>query len=100
MAMRLGSGEIVEAARKLAPQVAARANEIAALRRLPPDVVADLEAGGVFRMPMPAAWGGPEMSPPAQSEVVEILSAADASVGWCAKIAALAVDEDPPVPFL
>jgi alkylation response protein AidB-like acyl-CoA dehydrogenase len=32
-------------------------------------------------MPMPAAWGGPEMSPRAQNEVVETLSAADASVG-------------------
>ena len=37
-------------------------------------------------MPMPAAWGGPEMSPRAQNEVIEILSAADASVGWCVTI--------------
>ena len=84
--MRLGSAEIIQFARKLVPQVAARANEIAALRRLPADLVADLKAAGVFRMPMPAAWGGPEMSPRAQNEVVEILSAADASVGWCVMI--------------
>ena len=73
-------------ARKLAPEVAARANEIAAQRRLPLDLVAKLKAAGVFRMPMPAAWGGPEMSPRAQNEVVEVLSAADPSVGWCVMI--------------
>jgi len=82
----LGSAEILENTRKLAPQVAARAAEIARLRRLPADLVADLKGAGVFRMPMPAAWGGPEMSPRAQNEVIEILSAADASVGWCAMI--------------
>ena len=84
--MPLGSAEILENARKLAPSVAARADEIAKLRRLPLDLVVELKAAGVFRMPMPAAWGGPEMSPRAQNELVEILSAADASVGWCVMI--------------
>ena len=84
--MPLGAAEILENTRKLAPKVAARADEIAKLRRLPLDLVAELKAAGVFRMPMPAAWGGPEMSPHAQNEVVEILSAADASVGWCVMI--------------
>ena len=32
------------------------------------------------------ARGGPEMTPREQTEVVEILSAADPSVGWCAMI--------------
>jgi alkylation response protein AidB-like acyl-CoA dehydrogenase len=82
----LDSAEIVENARKLAPQVAARAEEIARLRRLPADLVAELKRAGMFRLPMPAAWGGPEMSPRAQNEVVEILSAADASLGWCVMI--------------
>jgi alkylation response protein AidB-like acyl-CoA dehydrogenase len=84
--VRLGSAEILENARKLAPEVAARADDIARLRRLPADLVAALKAAGVFRMPMPAAWGGPEMPPRAQNEVIEILSAADASVGWCVMI--------------
>jgi alkylation response protein AidB-like acyl-CoA dehydrogenase len=84
--MTPSSAEIVERARKLAPQVAARADEIASLRRLPADLVAALKAAGVFRMPMPSAWGGPEMTPRAQNEVVEILSTADASVGWCVMI--------------
>ncbi|HTO07107.1 MAG TPA: acyl-CoA dehydrogenase family protein [Myxococcota bacterium] len=84
--MTLGSEEILESARALAPAVAKRGDEIAKLRRLPGDLVSELKTAGAFRMPMPAAWGGPEMSPRAQNEVVEILSAADASVGWCVMI--------------
>jgi alkylation response protein AidB-like acyl-CoA dehydrogenase len=82
----LDAAQIVENTRKLAPKIAARAEEIARLRRLPADLVAELKSAGAFRMPMPAAWGGPELSPRAQNEVVEILSAADASVGWCVMI--------------
>ena len=84
--MTLGAEEILERARTLAPAIAKRGDEIAKLRRLPADLVAELKAAGVFRMPMPAAWGGPEMSPRAQNEVVEVLSAADASAGWCVMI--------------
>ena len=82
----LDGPEILERARALAPAIARRGDEIAGLRRLPADLVAELKAAGVFRMPMPAVWGGPEMSPRAQNEVVETLSAADASVGWCVMI--------------
>lgn len=82
----LGSDEILERTRRLLPRVADRADEIARLRRLPADLVTELKAAGVFRMPMPAAWGGPEMSPRAQNEVVELLATADASVAWCAMI--------------
>jgi alkylation response protein AidB-like acyl-CoA dehydrogenase len=78
--------QILEAARKLVPEIEARAEEIASLRRLPADLVEKLRAAGVFRMPMPRAWGGPEMSPRAQTEVIEILSRADPSVGWCVMI--------------
>jgi alkylation response protein AidB-like acyl-CoA dehydrogenase len=80
------SETIFAAARNLVPTVSARAEEIAAQRRLPLDLVAQLKRAGVFRMPMPRAWGGPEMTPRAQTEVVEILSAADPAVGWCVMI--------------
>lgn len=70
----------------LLPEVAARADEVAAQRRLPGDLVASLKAAGAFRLPMPAAWGGPEMSLPDQVRVVERLSAADPSTGWCVMI--------------
>src|SRR4030095_9492921 len=48
--------------------------------------VAQLKAAGVFRMSMPRAWGGPEMTPREQYDVYEILGASDASVAWCVKI--------------
>jgi len=82
----LDANAILAATRALAPEIRASADAIAQQRRLPADVVAKLRAAGVFRMPMPRAWGGPEMTPRAQTEVVEILSAADPSVGWCAMI--------------
>jgi alkylation response protein AidB-like acyl-CoA dehydrogenase len=37
-------------------------------------------------MLMPRAWGGPEMTPREQNEVIEIYSRADPSVGWCVMI--------------
>jgi alkylation response protein AidB-like acyl-CoA dehydrogenase len=77
---------ILAAARALVPEVEARAAETAAARRLSVDLVAKLRSAGVFRMPMPHAWGGPEMTPRAQNEVVEVLSAADPAVGWCVMI--------------
>lgn len=82
----LAADAILEAARALAPAIGARADEIAAERRLPDDLVAQLKRAGVFRMPMPRSWGGPEMTPREQMEVVEVLSAADPSVGWCTMI--------------
>jgi alkylation response protein AidB-like acyl-CoA dehydrogenase len=70
----------------LAPQIQSRGDEIAALRRLPEDLVLKLKAAGTFRMAMPKAWGGPEMTPREQCAVYETLGAADASVAWCVKI--------------
>ena len=55
-------------------------------RKLPKDIVEQLRAAGVFRMNMPRIWGGPEMTSMEQVEVVEELSRADGSVGWCSFI--------------
>jgi alkylation response protein AidB-like acyl-CoA dehydrogenase len=82
----LAAADIITAVRALAPEIQSRGDEIAALRRLPVDLVTTLKATGVFRMAMPKAWGGPEMTPREQCEVYEVLGAADASVAWCAKI--------------
>jgi ABC-type lipoprotein release transport system permease subunit len=46
----LGPGEILERTRRLVPEIERRTDEIASLRRLPADLVAQLEAAGVFRM--------------------------------------------------
>ena len=78
--------EILEAARTLAPQIRAAAQEIEQGRRLPLSLVQAMKDAGIFRMPMPRAWGGPEVDPLTQIRIVEELSAADPSVGWCAMI--------------
>jgi alkylation response protein AidB-like acyl-CoA dehydrogenase len=84
----MGPDEILAGALALVPEIRRRAEEIADLRQLPADLVESLRAAGLFRMAAPRARGGPEMHPRAQLDIVELLSAADPSVGWCVKIAA------------
>jgi alkylation response protein AidB-like acyl-CoA dehydrogenase len=55
-------------------------------RQLTPRIVEALRSAGVFRMPMPAAWGGPEVDIISQIEIVEAVSRGYASAGWCAMI--------------
>jgi len=82
----LTAGAILANARAMAPAIAARSEEIEALRRLPADLVADLRAAGFFRMGRSRAKGGPQMTLPQHLEVIEVLAHADPSVGWCVKI--------------
>jgi len=82
----LSADDILHNAQDLVPWIRAQADTIEARRRLPEDVVAKLRAAGVFRMNMPRRWGGPEMTSMKQNEVIEVLSQADASVGWCTMI--------------
>ena len=80
------TADIVGAVDGLVPMIVERANDIASARQLPADIVESLRGAGVFRMPMPASWGGPETPLPDQLRIIETLSAADPSVGWCAMI--------------
>lgn len=76
----------LEAARELGPKIRAAADEIEQGRRLPLHLVREMQRAGVFRMAMPRAWGGPELDFLAQLRVIEALSIADASAGWCTMI--------------
>ncbi|MEY9878251.1 alkylation response protein AidB-like acyl-CoA dehydrogenase [Streptacidiphilus sp. MAP12-33] len=82
----VGFDELMRNVRALAPQLAARGEEIEQVRRLPADVVEQLRAAGVFRAAFPQAQGGPGLTSMQQIELVEELAAADAAVGWCAMI--------------
>jgi alkylation response protein AidB-like acyl-CoA dehydrogenase len=82
----LSAAQILANARAMAPAIAARSEEIEALRRLPGDLVAELRAAGFFRMGRSRARGGPQMTLPQHLEVIEVLAHADPSVGWCVKI--------------
>src|SRR3954454_3389590 len=88
LSTRLTGSEILENARALAPRIRAAAQEIEQGRRLPMPIVQAMKDAGVFRMPMPRSWGGPEVDPLTQIRIVEELSIADPSAGWCAMIGA------------
>lgn len=70
----------------IAPLLREHAAEVEAARRLTPPVIDALRGTGVFRMSMPKAWGGPELDILTQIDVIEALSRADGSAGWCAMI--------------
>ncbi len=80
------SQAIVDAVTALLPAISARSAEIERLRMLPEDLLSDLRATGVFGMPMPKSWGGPEVSLPDQLRIVELVSTADSAAGWCVMI--------------
>jgi indole-3-acetate monooxygenase len=79
---------VLEAVRELAPMIAARAGEIEAARRLPPDLVTELTAAGCFAMLRPPSHGGAGVDLATSMRVYEDLSRADASVGWTVAIGA------------
>jgi alkylation response protein AidB-like acyl-CoA dehydrogenase len=84
--VELDGAEILARARALAPEIRAAADGVEAERRIPEALLARLIEAGVFRIAMPRAWGGPEMDPLAQIELVEELARADASVAWVVMI--------------
>lgn len=83
------SGDEIKAnVRMIAEEIRDRdlSSEFDKLRKLPEDIVDKLRLAGVFRMNMPESWGGPELNPMDQIEIIETLSWGDASVGWCSFI--------------
>lgn len=78
---------ILEAARDLAPTVAARAANTETQRRLPADLALQIADAGLFRMAVPRRLGGAEASPAEIFTVLETVAQADAATGWCVMIA-------------
>lgn len=81
------TADLVGAARALVPLVQERAAQAEDDRRLPGDLVAAFTHAGLFRMLVPAVYGGPQADPTELLEAVEIVSAADGAAGWCVNIA-------------
>ena len=73
----------LEAARKLAPQIQACADQTEAERELPRPLFEALADAGMFHLAVPRAIGGAELDLPTYVEVIEELGKADASTGWC-----------------
>lgn len=72
-----------QAAEKLAPRIRALAARIDADRELPEELADELAEAGLFRMLVPRSLGGFELDFPEYVRVVEIISRADGSTGWC-----------------
>src|SRR5262245_8689762 len=74
--------ELLSRARRLAPGIAARAEQAAAQRDLPRETMAELKEAGLMRLFLPAEWGGYEMYPTVFMDVQNILAEACASTAW------------------
>ena len=75
--------DMVAAAKALRPQIIAARDEMDRHRRLPPSLVKSMDDAGLFRIYLPGSLGGPEADPMTAFRIVEQLSIADGSVGWC-----------------
>ena len=75
--------KLMDAAKALRPRILADRERIEGGRRLPEDLARELARAGFFRIYLPAAYGGLDLTPVAATEVFEELARADASVAWC-----------------
>ncbi len=82
----MSAADIYANARALAGYLKEKSPEIDDARRLPSEVASRLREAGMFRLMMPKEWGGPELSPTQQVEVIEVLAKANASAAWCVMI--------------
>lgn len=73
---------MLAAIQPLTPLIAAQRDDFDSSRRLPDAVFSALAEAGLFRLWLPKALGGPELSPGDFMHVVEAASALDGSVGW------------------
>lgn len=74
---------LLEAAKNIAPQIAANRDRIEAEGRLPPELAADMARRQLFGLYVPKELGGPEADPITAFKVVEEIAQADGSAGWC-----------------
>jgi alkylation response protein AidB-like acyl-CoA dehydrogenase len=76
------------AARDLAPRIRDAAPQIEFERRLPAELAEAMRDAGLFHLAVPRSYGGLETDPVEASRVIEEVSAADGSAGWCVMLAA------------
>lgn len=79
--------DIVATARSLAPLVRAARQEAEQTCRLSPHVANAFAAGGLFQMSLPKSMGGLRLTPLTAFQVIEEISKADGSAGWCVMVA-------------
>lgn len=80
--------ELIEAAERLSAAFASRGDEIEAARRVPADASEQMAESGFYRMFIPEAIGGLEISPETGCRVFETLARGEASCAWVSFIGA------------
>ncbi len=86
--MQAGPASVIDAARALAPQIRACAEQIERGRRLPATLVTAMARAGIFRACVPRTLGGGEVDVATMIGAIEAVAQADGSAGWCAMIGA------------
>jgi alkylation response protein AidB-like acyl-CoA dehydrogenase len=79
--------DVVAAARRLLPQVVAAREECERLRHVPTPMVEALAEAGLLQMYLPRSMGGLELAPLVVFRVIEEISRASGSIGWCTMLA-------------
>jgi alkylation response protein AidB-like acyl-CoA dehydrogenase len=74
--------DLLQVVKDLEPTVLRHAGTAEVNRRMAPEVMSALVDAGLFRMWIPQALGGLEMSPNAALDVLEALSRIDPATGW------------------
>jgi alkylation response protein AidB-like acyl-CoA dehydrogenase len=77
------SAPLLEVARIFRPRILAERDHIEASRRLPENLARELAQAGFFRIFLPKAYGGLDLTPMEAMEVFEEFARGDASVAWC-----------------
>jgi indole-3-acetate monooxygenase len=77
---------LLDAARELAPAIIGMRDDIERERRLPSSLVDAMRNAQLFELWLPKTLGGPELHPVDFLRIIEELSSADASAGWCATV--------------
>ena len=83
MAQAENGAALLEVARSLRSRILAERDRIETARRLPEDLTRELARAGFFRIYLPAAYGGLDLTPMEAMEIFEELARADASAAWC-----------------
>jgi alkylation response protein AidB-like acyl-CoA dehydrogenase len=83
------AASLVQAAKDLGTQIRQHRTEIERERTLPASLVTAMTGAGSCSLWLSRAFGGPELDFTGFAQVIEELSRADGSVGWCAMVASV-----------
>ena len=75
--------DLVKVAQDLVPEILSNLDRIDADCQLPPELAARMAKHNLFSLYVPGELGGPELDPLTAFRVVETISRADGSAGWC-----------------